>query len=215
MHPSEALPALGRLSSVSLPAQQGTKRSRHQADSRTQAPEFRNRKKETGAYQPTYGLDWWIRSADDLAEWQARNPKGGSPVFLSAHAGHIRRQSAANVARRLKTAIKRANVELDKLGIEPISERVTPHSLRRTCISLRAALRNDPVYISEQVGHTDPRFTLSVYAKAVKRRVKLSGAYLARFDQALAWAALPTTDWAATGSESPPTVHREPAALEG
>jgi hypothetical protein len=92
---------------------------------------------------------------------------------------------------------------------------VTPHSLRRTCISLRAALRNDPVYISEQVGHTDPRFTLSVYAKAVKRRVKLSGAYLARFDQALAWAALPTTDWAATGSESPPTVNREPAALEG
>jgi hypothetical protein len=66
---------------------------------------------------------------------------------------------------------------------------------------LRAAAGDDPVYIAAQLGHTDPRFTLTVYTKAVKRRVKLSGAYLAEFERALAWAALPA-DWAATGSET-------------
>jgi integrase len=76
--------------------------------------------------------EWKLRGADELAGWQARNPNGGQPVFLSAHAGRIRRQSSANVARRLKTAIRGANRRLDKLGVEPVSERMTPHSLRRT-----------------------------------------------------------------------------------
>jgi hypothetical protein len=71
-----------------------------------------------------------------------------------------------------------------------VSERVTPHSLRRTYASLRAACGDDPVYIAEQLGQTDPRFTLSVYAKAVKRRAKLSAAYLAEYERALAWAGL-------------------------
>jgi hypothetical protein len=35
---------------------------------------------------------------------------------------------------------------------------------------LRGALRDDPIYIAEPIGHSDPRFTLSVYAKAAKRR---------------------------------------------
>ena len=84
---------------------------------------------------------------------------------------------------------------------EPISERVTPHSLRRTFASVRAASGDDPVYIAEQLGHSDPRFTLTVYVKAVKRRAKLSGAYLAEYERALAWSALPTAERAATGSE--------------
>lgn len=83
-----------------------------------------------------------------------------------------------NVVHRLKTAIRHANAQLAKSGIEPISERVTPHSLRRTYASLRAALRDDPVYIAEQLGHTDPAFTFRVYQKAAKRRERLSGRYL-------------------------------------
>src|SRR6185436_12919106 len=89
-----------------------------------------------------------------------------------------------------KTAIRHANKELAKLGIEQISERVTPHSLRRAFASLRAASGGAPAYIAEQLGHTDPRFTLSVYTRAVKRRSKLSGAYLREHDAAVAWAAL-------------------------
>ncbi len=40
------------------------------------------------------------------------------------------------------------------------------------------------------------------FSDAVKRRAKLSGAYLAEYKRALAWAALATAEWAATGSET-------------
>ena len=121
----------------------------------------------------------------------------------------MRRHTETNVARRLKTAIRRANRRLSELGIDPISDRVTPHSLRRTYASLRAAAGDDPVYIAEQLGHSDPRFTLSVYTKAARRRAKLSGVHLAEYDRALAWAALAGTgsagiDWAETGRKSQP-----------
>jgi integrase len=97
-------------------------------------------------------------------------------------------------------AIKAANRKLEDLGIEPISERVSPHSLRRTYASLRAAAGDHPVYIAEQLGHEDPGFTFRVYQRAVKRRDRLSGAYLEAFDRAL--------DWAAMGSESPVSTRR-------
>ncbi len=66
------------------------------------------------------------------------------------------------------------------------------HSLRRTYASLRAALRDDPIYIAEQMGHKDARFTFSVYQRAAKRREKLSGRYLEAFDAALDWARMGT-----------------------
>ena len=120
------------------------------------------------------------------------NPCRASRCF-SRHGGHIRRQSAANVARRLKTAVKRANGRLAPLGIEPISERAhTRCGAPSQVCGLR--LGDDPVYIAEQLGHTDPRFTLTVYTKAVKRRAKLHGAYLAEYERALAWGALPGTE---------------------
>ncbi len=158
--------------------------------------------------------EWKMRSAGESAKWKAQNLGRDDPVFLSTHAGRIRRQSAANVARRLKTAIKGANRRLERLGVEPISERVTPHSLRRTFASLRAAAGDDPVYIAEQLGHTDPRFTLQVYTKAVKRRAKLSGEYLAEYERALAWAALPTTERAEKGRMPLPGGDQRRARLD-
>ena len=76
---------------------------------------------------------------------------------------------------------------------------------------MRAACGDDPVYIAEQPGRTDPRFTLTVYTKAVKRRAKLSGVDLAEYENALAWAALPTTERAlmGTGSRSQAVVFSE------
>jgi integrase len=87
------------------------------------------------------------------------------------------RQTPDNVGRRLKSAISKANIELEKGGIAPISERVSPHSLRRTYASLRYACGDDPVYVTEQGGWADPSFPIRVYAKAVKRRERLSGAH--------------------------------------
>jgi hypothetical protein len=91
-------------------------------------------------------------------------------------------------------------------GIEPISERVTPHSLRRTYASLRAALRDDPVYIVEQLGHRDARFTVRVYQRAAKRRERLSGEHLAAFDRAL--------EWAGNGQGAQLRRYPEPATVE-
>jgi Pyridoxamine 5'-phosphate oxidase len=54
--------------------------------------------------------------------------------------------------------------------------------------SLRAALRDDPVYIAEQLGHRDARFTFRVYQRAAKRRERLVNEHLAVFDRALEWA---------------------------
>ena len=45
---------------------------------------------------------------------------------------------------------------------------VTPHKLRRTYASVLIALGRDPRYVMEQLGHTDPKFTLRVYAHAMR-----------------------------------------------
>jgi integrase len=117
-------------------------------------------------------------------------------VFVSrARNGRHARQTARNVQARLRTAVKAANAKLAEVGLEPIGA-VSPHSLRRTYASLRAALRDDPVYIAEQLGHRDARFTFRVYQRAAKRRERLSGAHLAEFDRA--------TDWAAVGPVQAP-----------
>lgn len=109
------------------------------------------------------------------------------PVFMGRRGT---RQTSDNVARRLKSAIKKANPVLEEAGIASISERVSPHSLRRTYASLRYASGDDPVYVAEQGGWADPSFPIKVYAKAVRRRERLSGGHLEAFDAALEWAAL-------------------------
>jgi integrase len=141
---------------------------------------------------------------EELTAWKARTPHSGGnqPVFLSGRPrdGERRPQTVRNAEARLKTAIKDANAELEKLGIEPIGESVSPHSLRRTYASMRAALRDDPVYIAEQLGHRDSSFTFSMYQRAAKRREKLTGDLLGAYDRALDWARMGTES---TSSPSP------------
>jgi len=127
---------------------------------------------------------------DALSEWKTLRPAlPSAPVFVTRTG---RRQTVSNVDHRLKATIKAANVRLEALGIEPISARVTPHSLRRAYASIRAAAGDNPVYIAEQLGHEDATFTFRVYQRAVKRRDKLSGAYAEEFDRALVWAQIGT-----------------------
>jgi integrase len=115
----------------------------------------------------------------------SRHTEPGDPVFVGSQNS---RQTPANVSRRMKTAIKRANVKLEEVGIAPISERGSPHSLPRTYASPRYACGDDPVYVAEQGGWKDPTFPIRVYARAVRRRERLSGAHLETFDAALVWA---------------------------
>jgi integrase len=137
-------------------------------------------------------VDLPVGLCEELATWRARSPRTalGDPVFVSrVRDGQHSRQTPRNVQARLTTAVKAANEMLPEIGVEPIGK-VSPHSLRRTYASLRAALRDDPVYIAEQLGHRDARFTFRVYQRAAKRRARLTGAHLAAFDRALEWAGM-------------------------
>ena len=124
----------------------------------------------------------------ELAEYKLRTLYSDEgPMFRNRRG---KRQSVSNVERRLKTAIRRANLRLEEIGLRPIDEAVTPHSLRRLYASLRFALGDDPVYVANQLGHTEPGFSMKVYASAVRRRARLTGVALREFDAALEWAAL-------------------------
>jgi hypothetical protein len=46
---------------------------------------------------------------------------------------------------------------------------LTPHSLRRTFISLLLAMGEEVPYVMRQVGHADPKVTLSIYAQVMFR----------------------------------------------
>jgi integrase len=145
-------------------------------------------------------VDLPVGLREELATWRAQSPRTtpSDPVFVSRERdGKHSRQTPRNVQARLGTTVKAANRQLAETSIDPISK-VSPHSLRRTYASLRAALRDDPVYIAEQLGHRDARFTFRVYQRAAKRRERLTGAHLAAFDRALEWAGM-----ASSGSHEP------------
>jgi len=50
----------------------------------------------------------------------------------------------------------------------PITEGLTPHSLRHTYISLRVALGDDPAVISQDAGHADMAVTLRIYTHVMR-----------------------------------------------
>jgi len=78
-----------------------------------------------------------------------------------------KRDNPSNIRNRiLPLAIELANEELRSAGHQEIGA-ITPHSLRRTYISLALAAGADVPYVMQQAGHSDPRMTLSVYAGVI------------------------------------------------
>jgi hypothetical protein len=68
----------------------------------------------------------------------------------------------------LKPVLERADELLADRDQHPLPRGVTPHKLRHTYASVLIALGRDPRYVMEQLGHTDPKFTLRVYAHAMR-----------------------------------------------
>jgi integrase len=150
-------------------------------------------------------VDLPVALRKELTAHKLRTPKSSEgPMFRTRNG---QRQSVSNIERRLKTVIRRANKRLVELGIRPVDETVSPHSLRRLYASLRFALGDDPVYVAAQLGHTEPGFSMKVYASAVRRRERLIGAALREFDAAL--------EWAAMGSGGRVEAEIEPNASDG
>lgn len=104
-----------------------------------------------------------------LADYRSHSPytQPGDLVFPTS-AG--KRDNPSNVRNRfLDAAAKLANADLRATGREPMPD-VTPHSLRRTFISLLLAAGADVPYVMAQAGHTDPKMTLGLYAKVIASR---------------------------------------------
>jgi integrase len=87
-------------------------------------------------------------------------------VFATGTGGML---SRSNIGRRvLAPAVKRANEELAAAGVEPVPDRITPHSLRRTYASLLVVRGTDPATFMDQMGHATAALTLEVYARPME-----------------------------------------------
>ena len=120
--------------------------------------------------------------ADELREHVARmqslgRPRGArEPMWPTRTGGRL---NASNVRRRLLAEfVRRANERREAAGEMLLPQRVTPHTLRRTFASLALAAGRDPRWVMGQLGHTDARLTLSVYAQVMQRK---------RVDRELIW----------------------------
>ncbi len=94
-----------------------------------------------------------------------------APSSLAFPTSTGKRQSPSNVRSRvLQKAIGEANTALVTAELEPLSEGLTPHSLRRTFASLLFAIGEPPPWVMRQMGHTTPAPTLAIYAREMDRR---------------------------------------------
>lgn len=106
---------------------------------------------------------------DELAAYKAQAPSTTSNCYVYATvAGTEPKQG--NIRRRvLDKAVERANEKLTEAGDVPLPEGLTPHKLRHTFASILVVLGVDPGSVMDQLGHTDPGFTLRVYRHGMRR----------------------------------------------
>jgi integrase len=79
------------------------------------------------------------------------------------------RQVDLAAGRIMARTVERANEKLTDRGSAPLPDGLTPHSLRRTFISLLLAVGEEVTYVMRQVGHADPKVTLAIYAQVMFR----------------------------------------------
>jgi integrase len=70
--------------------------------------------------------------------------------------------------RVLAPAVKRANENLARRGSPPLPK-LTPHSLRRTWVSVKYALGADPGEVMDEAGHVSSALALDVYCQPIRR----------------------------------------------
>jgi integrase len=127
---------------------------------------------------------------DELAAYKANaasTPPNG--YVFATMAGTEPKQG--NIRRRvLDKAVEAANETLIAAGDVPLPEGLTPHKLRHTFASILVALGVDPGSVMDQLGHTDPGFTLRVYRHGMRR----DGATKERLRALVGGAESPATD---------------------
>lgn len=106
---------------------------------------------------------------DELTVHKARAPYATPDTYVFATIAGTK-PSQENIRRRvLDRAVRQANPELIASGEVPLPGGLTPHKLRHTFASILVALGVDPGTVMDQLGHTDPGFTLRVYRHGMRR----------------------------------------------
>jgi len=106
---------------------------------------------------------------DELASHKAASGNTGPdvPVFVTSNG---KPRDRHNLRQRVVAPIAhRADELLADRGLQPLPAGLSPHKLRHSFASLLVALGNDPAYVMGQLGHTDPAFTLRIYAHMMRR----------------------------------------------
>jgi integrase len=102
-------------------------------------------------------------------EHKAASDRAGpdDPVFVTSTG---KPRSRHNIRQDIVDAVvAHANKLVDERGLQPMPLGITPHKLRHTFASILVAIGKDPTYAMQQLGHTDPAFTLRVYAHVMRR----------------------------------------------
>jgi integrase len=110
----------------------------------------------------------WLH--DELLAYRATRPDADphEPAFPTRTGA---RRNKDNVNQRvIQRAVGAANALRAERGEPPLPERVTPHTFRRTFITLMLEAGAPVPYVQDQVGHQDPKTTLSIYAQVLRRR---------------------------------------------
>jgi integrase len=103
----------------------------------------------------------------DRAQGRERADQPDDPVFVTS-AGKPR--SRHNIRQDVvDAAVAHANRLVEERGLQPLPLGITPHKLRHTFACILVAIGKDPTYVMQQLGHTDPAFTLRVYAHVMRR----------------------------------------------
>jgi integrase len=90
----------------------------------------------------------------------------GDRLVPDSRGGPLSRQRVAAIVRE---AAELATGRLGERGLPPLPD-ITPHSLRRTYISIALLANNfDVKWVMSQVGHADSKMTMDVYAQLEQR----------------------------------------------
>jgi integrase len=107
-----------------------------------------------------------------LTEHRAQKLREGAPtgpddpVLITATG---RARDRYNLADVVAAVVSRADELQAQRGRQPLPVGITPHKLRHTFASILVAIKKDPNYVMNQLGHTDAGFTLRVYSHIMRR----------------------------------------------
>jgi integrase len=114
-------------------------------------------------------IDLWPEILEMLIAYKAdRSHTGPDDHVFATRTGKA--DTRSSITRRLKRAIVRANTILTEQQLPAIPMELSTHSLRRTFATLLYLRGENPVYVMNQMGHSDPQLALRIYTKVVSEQ---------------------------------------------